>query len=84
MKNEYVPASPALSLSLQRVYQLLASLPALWLVLLGLFTLAVTVQQGHVPSLATPIPRIRAHWWPYYPVIGLCQSSWLRCPSRSC
>jgi|GEM_PF-2844570 len=72
LKNEYVPASPALSLSLQRVYQLLASLPALWLVLLGLFTLAVTVQQGHVPYFSNPDPKDTGPLMAlYYPVIGL-------------
>src|SRR5690606_5278428 len=41
MNNQHSPASPAYSPSLQRAYQLLAPLPALWLALLGLFTLAV-------------------------------------------
>ncbi len=72
MKNEYLPATPALFPSLQRASGLLASLPALWLALLALFTLAVTVQQGHVPTFSNPDPKDTGLLvLLYYPLIAL-------------
>ena len=72
LNNQLAPASPAFSPSLQRVYQLLASLPAFWLLLLGLFTLAVTVQEGHIPFYGNPDPKDTGLLVAlYYPVLGL-------------
>lgn len=72
MNNQHSPASPAYSPFLQRAYQLLAPLPALWLALLGLFTLAVAVQQGHLPFYGNPDPKDTALLVAlYYPVLGL-------------
>jgi hypothetical protein len=72
MTNEQMPASPAYSPPRQGAYQLLAALPALWLTLLALFTLAVTVQQGHVPFYGHPDPKDTGPLLLlYYPVLLL-------------